>query len=169
MKFSKKELLQAKNNVIVFDDTVTFAPEVFNKMTQIRGLHDVNVAGEIHYDANSEKAFVDLDIEGIMVLPCSISLEDVDYSFHTSSKEVFSFVKDDDDDVIEAKGDVIEILPLAFQVILLEIPLKVVKEDIDQYPKGNGWEVMKEEDYNKAKKDEIDPRLAKLKEFKIEE
>ena len=51
----------------------------------------------------------------------------------------------------------------------MEVPLKVVKEGIKEYPKGDGWEVVKEEDYTKSKKDDIDPRLAKLKEFKLED
>ena len=62
-----------------------------------------------------------------------------------------------------------ELLPVVFQLILMEVPLKVVKEGIKEYPKGKDWEVVKEEDYQKEKRKEIDPRLAKLKEFKAEE
>ena len=52
---------------------------------------------------------------------------------------------------------------------MMEVPLKIVKEGLTQYPKGDGWEVVKEEDYIKEKSKEIDPRLAKLKEFKLED
>ena len=48
----------------------------------------------------------------------------------------------------------------------MEVPLKVVKPGNITYPKGDGWEVMKEEDYRKEEKPAMDPRLAKLKEFK---
>ena len=104
-----------------------------------------------------------------MIVPCSITLEDVEYDFHTKSLEVFSFDKTEDEDVHEVKGDVVELLPVIFQLILMEVPLKVVKEGIKEYPKGDGWEVVKEEDYTKSKNDDIDPRLAKLKEFKLED
>ena len=169
MKWSKAELLQAPNGTIELDDTISFDPTVFAKMHQIRGLQDVTVSGNIHYDTASERVFADLDIEGVMIVPCSITLEDVEYDFHTKSLEVFSFDKTEDEDVHEVKGDVVELLPVIFQLILMEVPLKVVKEGIKEYPKGDGWEVVKEEDYTKSKKDDIDPRLAKLKEFKLED
>ena len=105
----------------------------------------------------------------MMIVPCSITLEDVEYDFHTKSLEVFSFEKTDDEDVHEVKGDVVELLPVIFQLIVMEVPMKIVKEGLTQYPKGDGWEVVKEEDYIKEKSKEIDPRLAKLKEFKLED
>ena len=169
MKWSRAQLLQAENCTIYFDETIDFGPEIFAKMNQIRGLQDVTVSGNVHYDTASERVFADLDIEGVMIVPCSITLEDVEYDFHTKSLEVFSFDKVDDEDVHEVKGDVVELLPVVFQLILMEVPLKVVKKGLKQYPKGDGWEVVKEEDYELSKKDEIDPRLAKLKEFKLED
>lgn len=169
MKWSRMELLQAKDATIEFDEMIRFEPEVFSKMHQIRGLQDVTVSGNVHYEASSERVFADLDIEGVMIVPCSITLEDVEYDFHTKSLEVFSFEKTDDEDVHEVKGDVVELLPVIFQLIVMEVPLKIVKEGLTQYPKGDGWEVVKEEDYTKSKKDDIDPRLAKLKEFKLED
>lgn len=169
MKWSRLELLQAKNGTIEFEDMITFEPAVFSKMHQIRGLQDVTVSGNIHYDTSSELVQAELEIVGVMIVPCSITLEDVEYDFHTKSLEVFSFEKLNDKDVHEVKGDVVELLPVIFQLILMEIPLKVVKEGLREYPKGDGWEVVKEEDYTKAKSKEIDPRLAKLKEFKCED
>ena len=169
MKWSKAELLQAPDSTIDIDDTISFEPAVFAKMHQIRGLQDVTVSGNVHYDTHTDRVFADLDISGVMIVPCSITLEDVEYDFHTKSLEVFSFEKTDDEDVHEVKGDVVELLPVIFQLILMEVPLKIVKKGLKQYPKGDGWEVVKEEDYEKAKSDEIDPRLAKLKEFKLED
>ena len=148
MKWSRMELLQAKDATIEFDEMIRFEPEVFSKMHQIRGLQDVTVSGNVHYEASSERVFADLDIEGVMIVPCSITLEDVEYDF---------------------QGDVVELLPVIFQLIVMEVPLKIVKEGLTQYPKGDGWEVVKEEDYIKEKSKEIDPRLAKLKEFKLED
>lgn len=171
LKYSRLQLLRAKGNQIEFDDTITFDDAAFTKMDHIRGLHDVAVSGNIHYDVNAERVYADLDIEGVMILPCSLTLEDVEYPFATSSSEVFSFVKCDDAEIHECKGDVVELLPVIFQLILMEVPLKVIKEGANQYLKGNGWEVMREEDYSRSKKEErpIDPRLAKLKDFKLED
>ena len=79
MKWSRMELLQAKDATIEFDEMIRFEPEVFSKMHQIRGLQDVTVSGNVHYEASSERVFADLDIEGVMIVPCSITLEDVEY------------------------------------------------------------------------------------------
>ena len=109
MKWSRLELLKAKDNTIAFDEHIDFEPEVFSKMHQIRGLQDVTVSGNVHYDVARERVLADLDIEGVMIVPCSITLEDVEYDFHTKSLEVFSFEKTDDEDVHEVKGDVVEL------------------------------------------------------------
>lgn len=171
MKYSRLQLLRAKDNQISFDEMISFEDTAFSKMDHIRGLQDVAVSGNIHYDVDAERVYADLDIEGVMILPCSITLEDVEYPFSTSSCEEFSFVKCDDAEVHECKGDVVELLPVIFQLILFETPLKVVKEGVIEYPKGNGWEVIREEDYVRSKKEErpIDPRLAKLKDFKLDD
>jgi len=167
LKWSKSELRKAPDQTIAFSEEITFDAAAFSKMNQIRGLRDVTVSGHIHYEEHDDRVYADLMIEGTMILPCSITNEDVEYDFRTSSSEVFAFEKTEDD-VHEAKGDVIELLPVIFPLILMEVPLKIVKEGVN-YPKGNGWEVLREEDWRKEKTDVIDPRLAKLKEYKAEE
>lgn len=167
MKWSKSELLRASDHTITFADSLSFDASAFSDMNQIRGLHDIRVSGKLRYDVDEDRVYADITICGTMILPCAITNEDVPYAFETASTEVFAFTKCNDD-AHEAKGDVVELLPVIFQLILMEVPLKIVKSDVT-YPKGNGWEVMKESDYHKQKKDEIDPRLAKLMEYKAEE
>lgn len=165
MKWSKLELMSAPDQTISFFDEIAFEPSAFSKMNQIRGLRNVAVSGELQYDEEADRAYAQLHVSGVMILACSITNEDVEYDFQTTSDEAFAFTKCDDD-VHEAKGDVIELLPVIFQLILMEVPLKIVKEGA-VYPKGNGWEVMREETWQREKSSEIDPRLAKLKEFKV--
>ncbi len=165
LKWSKLELMSAPDQTISFFDEIAFEPSAFSKMNQIRGLRNVAVSGELQYDEEADRAYAQLHVSGVMILACSITNEDVEYDFQTTSDEAFAFTKFDDD-VHEAKGDVIELLPVIFQLILMEVPLKIVKEGA-VYPKGNGWEVMREETWQREKSSEIDPRLAKLKEFKV--
>ncbi|MDH6366051.1 YceD family protein [Breznakia blatticola] len=170
VKWSKNDLLNTKDGVISFQEDLTFPKETFAKIHQLRDLKDVHVEGSLDYDGKSDLVTVDMEISGEMILPCAITNEDVPYPFDIEPTEVFAFRKvDDTEDLHEAKGDVIELLPIIFQDIMMEVPLKVVKDDIKEYPKGEGWEVISESDYQKRKKDEVDPRLAKLAEFKIEE
>ncbi len=165
MKWSKLELMSAPNQTLSFFDEITFDPSAFSKMNQIRGLRNVTVSGELQYDEEVDRVYVQCNISGVMILACSITNEDVEYGFQTSSNETFAFTKCDDD-VHEAKGDVIELLPVIFQLIVMEAPLKVVKEGAN-YPKGDGWEVVSEETWQQEKSQRIDPRLAKLKDFKV--
>lgn len=170
LKWTKSELLQAKDQTIYFDEAIQFDPAVVAKVNHLRKLKDVTVSGDIHYDTNSDLAIANLDVSGTMVVPCSITLEDVEVDFDTESSEVYSFSKvNENEDIHEAKKDIVELYPVIFQLIVMEIPYKVVKEGLTDYPKGKGWEVVTEEEYTASKKKELDPRLAKLREFKIEE
>lgn len=169
LKWTKSELLQAKDCTIEFEETITFANEAIARIHHLRKLQNVTVSGNIHYDYSSDLAIANLDIDGSMVLPCSITLEDVDYPFHVNSTEVYAFHKvNEDDEMHEAKGDIVELYPVLFQLIMMEVPYKVVKEGLTDYPKGKGWEVVREEDLIASKEKVIDPRLAKLRDFKIE-
>ena len=169
MKWTKSELLQAENNTIEFDESIEFDEAFLSKVNHLRNLKDVNVSGDIHYESETNLAIANIHVQGVMIVPCSISNEDVEVPFDTSSCEVYSFEKNPSNvDVHETRKDIVELYPAIFQLIVMEIPYKVVKEGV-KYPKGKGWEVVSEEEYQASKKDEIDPRLAKLKEFKIEE
>lgn len=170
MKWSRNEILNWRDDEFEFEEDIRFPKEVFLKNHHLRNLEDVNVRGELHYEEQSDLLTCHLSIRGTMILPCAITNEDVYYDFDVDSIEVFAFRKvEDSEDLHEAKGDVVELLPIIFQTIMMEVPLKVVKEGLSEYPKGEGWEVIKESDYKQRKENEVDPRLAKLKEFKIEE
>ena len=167
MKWSKAELIRKGNCDIAINESVTF--DLAGLATdRLRDLKNVTVTGNGHYDPELQQFGADLRITGDMVVPCAVSLEDVIVPFETSSYEVFSFIPCEEDGVHIVKKDVLELYPVVFQLILAEVPLKVVKDGIS-YPKGEGWEVIREEDYNRQTKQEIDPRLAKLKEFKFDD
>jgi uncharacterized protein len=53
-------------------------------------------------------------------------------------------------------------MPIIWQNIVVEIPMKVVSPNLDNTKlKGDGWELLTEEE----KMSEIDPRLEKLKDL----
>ncbi|MFQ8584438.1 MAG: YceD family protein [Holdemania massiliensis] len=162
MKWSKAELINQGNQELQLT-SVTLIRQVGQRIVRTK---NVTVTGSGHYDPDLQRFEADLKITGDMVVPCAVSLEDVIVPFETSSHEVFSFLPCEEDEVHVLKKDVLELYPVVFQLILAEVPLKVVKSGIS-YPKGEGWEVIREEDYNRQKKQEIDPRLAKLKESSL--
>ena len=77
-----------------------------------------------------------------MIVSCAVSLEEVAYPFETESTEVFSFVKVDfDEDVHEVKKNTVDLTPIVFQNIVMEVPIRVVKEGAEMKSHGKGWQV----------------------------
>ncbi len=166
MKWSRIELLRYLDKKITFNEELSFERATFEKLDRLRDLRDVVVEGIGRYESSTQYFTVDLEISGYMTVPCAITLEDIEIPFEISSTETFVFGKDPNGNAYEIKGDVIDLSPVVFQLILMDIPWSVTKPDINEYPKGKDWEVIKEKDFKEKKKLEIDPRLAKLKEFK---
>ncbi len=107
-----------------------------------------------------------------MIVLDSITLEDLEVEFDTESHETYSFVpiKEErrDEEVIVVKHDTIDINPEVFQAVLYEAPMSITRLPRDQYPKGNGWQVISDQDQNDHE-EKIDPRWEKLSEFKLDD
>ena len=97
----------------------------------------------IHFEGVASIDYVDdLLLEGLligeMVLPCSISLEEVDYPFEIKIEENLGNF----DEILKKNKNSLEILSIICENIVLEIPMKVVKKGIDiSNISGNGWEL----------------------------
>ncbi len=166
MKWSKTEILRSADKALVLDEEIAFSPATFDGNDRLRKLEKVHVTASGLWDANQNVLRVHLDVSGVMVVPCAITDEDVLVEFKTEDDPVFAFGKTDDEEAIEVKGDTVELMPVVYPLIMMEIPLKVVKPGLKDYPKGDGWEVLTEEEYLREKQSQIDPRLAKLRDYK---
>lgn len=165
LKWNLQWIIKQKDGRFHFDETLSFPPEMFHNLSQINGLKDVHVLGQGHLDMKNHQLYVDFQIDGEMILPCAISLEDVDYPFHIESNAIFAFYKpSEDEEVIEAKRNTVDLTPVIFQEIMMEVPMRVVKEGASLKTHGQGWKVLSEED-KREDEDYIDPRLAKLKDY----
>ena len=71
----------------------------------------------------------------------------------------------DEDDVWVVKDEVIELLPVVIEEILSEVPLQVTEASPEDYPSGDGWRVISEEEFEKSQAEKGDPRLAKLRDY----
>ncbi len=166
MKWSKTEILRSADKALVLDEEIAFSPATFDGNDRLRKLEKVHVTASGLWDGNQNVLRVHLEVSGVMVVPCAITDEDVLVEFKTEDDPVFSFGKTDDEEAIEVKGDTVELMPVVYPLIMMEIPLKVVKPGLKDYPKGDGWEVLTEEEYLREKQSQIDPRLAKLRDYK---
>lgn len=125
--------------------------------TEILELKNSYVKGYITKD--SFGYYIDCNITGIMVLPCSITLKPVDYPFDI---KVSGNIEEMLNETEKSKKieNTIDILPIIWENILMEIPIKVVSNDLsDVKLEGNGWKVIDEEE------PQINPELQKLKDL----
>ena len=102
-----------------------------------------------------------------MICPCAMTLEEVDVPY-TLDEEVIFADTDEDDDAYPL-FDELDIDDLLLQLVLPNAPIKVVKEGKIEYPIGDGWRVLSEDMLKDLRRNEIDPRLAKLKEYKFDD
>ena len=97
----------------------------------------------VHFEGISSIDYIeDLLLNGIligqMILPCSISLEEVEYPFEIEIEENLGNF----DEILKKNKNSLELLPILCENIVLEIPMKVVKKGIDiKNISGDGWEL----------------------------
>ena len=115
------------------DGTITF-PEEKLKSAGIIRLEDVSVHGKaiINYEDEIE---LDLDLSGKMYLPCAISLEEVEVPFTTKIEEIIGENNINNNFYLDLSD-------ILWENIVLEIPIKVVKEGVHlENSGGKGWSV----------------------------
>lgn len=171
VKFTKREFLNAPLGKIHIDEWIAVEENDFLHHTQVKSIPKVHVTGELQYDG-STLVYSNLELEGVMIIPDSITLEDLEVEFDTESHEVYSFspIKDreNEEDIIVVKKDTIDINPEILQAVLYEAPMALTRLPREEYPKGEGWQVISDQDAHQ-KDDQIDPRWEKLSEFKLDD
>lgn len=118
--------------------------EMLYKDTDIRSLSPIDV--EITIVRSSDSSYnMDLRIKGTMVLPCSLTLKDVNYPFDIKTEVKVSNDDENYDEYVKINQNNIDIIPIIWQNILLEIPLRVESEDVsDSIVSGEGWKLIRE-------------------------
>ena len=158
MEFDLRRLLSNIDDEVVIDEIYSFNEEEL-KGTGISRLSDVKITGNITKDSMNE-LYIDLNISGTMVLPCSVTLVPVDYPFDINvSGNVDEMLEELDKNNKKVQNS-LDILPIIWENILMEIPSRVVSPDAkDIELSGDGWKLIKEETKNE------NPELAKLKDL----
>jgi uncharacterized protein len=120
MTIDLTKLIQNIDNSIVFNEIINFDIDVLNK-AGIKSMNPVNVKGEI--TKNDISIYhINLNIKGVMILPCSLTLVDVEYKFDINYDEDIN----EDDENLKIVGNYLDIIPIVWENIVTEIPLKVI-------------------------------------------
>ncbi|MGE5456395.1 MAG: YceD family protein [Ignavibacteriales bacterium] len=151
-------LMSGLDEYIDIDEHYTFDESYLSK-TDILKLDNVHVKGSITKDS-LDNLILSLKIDGVMVLPCSVTLEPVDYPFTVEIEDNLEDLLEEIDENPQKLEKTIDILPIIWENVLMEMPMKVTSPKAkDMKLSGNGWELVTEE------KTEVNPELQKLKDL----
>lgn len=92
MKFTKKDFLNAKNGIIEIDEWIAVEENDLLHHTQVKSIPEVHVTGTLQFDHRS-LVFSDLDLDGVMIVLDSITMEDLEVAFDTKSQETYSLIQ----------------------------------------------------------------------------
>ena len=134
-------------NELNYSDTITIDKSMYEN-TDIRNLSDVKVNAHIKRVTDSSYN-MSLIIDGVMTLPCSVTLKDVLYPFHIETEVKISNDDENLEEYVKIIQNNIDIISIIWQNIVLEIPLRVVSEDANNSPvSGEGWKLIREDESN---------------------
>jgi len=121
------------------DEEVSF-DEKYLEGCEIRRISNVRVSGLISIDYE-DNLIVELKMTGKMILPCALSLKDVDYEFDTEFEENLGKFEE----IYKNNKNILEISDILWENIVLEIPIRVVSDEIEpSNTSGDGWELISE-------------------------
>ena len=153
MKWVKRmqyDLIRLNNNIvksIEVNEEYSFTLDEL-KGTDLLKLDNIKVEGEILKNGlgNIE---LNLDVEGIMVLPCAMTLKPVNYPFSVQISGEIEELMENFDEISTNFQNSIDILPIIWENILMEIPMRVVSDEAknsDMKMEGEGWKFVTEEE-----------------------
>ena len=128
-------------NYIEIDEDALF-PQEYYENTDIRNLINVHVTGNIKIDSFDE-LYCNLEVSGTFILPCAITLDDVPYNFNVRIEDNIGKYED----FYNKNKNFLDILPILWENIVLEVPIRVVKEGIEDVDlSGEGWTLVSDVD-----------------------
>lgn len=153
------KLIYNQIDKIDINDSISIGKDYIDG-SDIKEISDVKIIGSIEEEGPSY--IVNLNIKCELTLTCAVSLKDVKYPIDININEIIS----ENDENIEIFDKIvnnsIDLVPIIWQNILMEVPIRVVSPDIkEENIYGDGWKFITKEEEKK----EIDPRLSKLKDF----
>ena len=130
-------------NEIDISNTYSIPKEYFENMGVI-SIDNVKVDGKITRVLNEDEElclYANAIIDGVMILPDSISLEEIEYPFHIEYDDYL-------DENCKNNENTLDIFTFLWENIVLEVPLQFTKvSDLSKYH-GDGWKLISEDERN---------------------
>ncbi len=143
MNFDIRRLNSNIDNEVIVDLNYVFNKEELEGTDLLDCKCDIK--GEIYKSITGDLA-VNLVINGVMILPCAVTLKPVEYPFNIEIDDEINEIIDNFD---EKYQNTIDIFPIIWENILMEIPMRVVSEEAKDYHiEGDGWKLVTEEEHS---------------------
>ena len=158
MKFNKSTI--SLKELFTLEDVISF--KVVRK--PLLGLDKINVRADIFNDGRLFN--VTLTIKGVAKVECAYTLEAVNYPLNFTEAIDIS----DDPNNVDAyyvKGNYVELDPIVLDLVIGEIPTRVIKKGAKIKKEGEGYRVLSEDELRKQKENEYNPAFDKLKDFDV--
>ncbi len=145
MQIEIQTLKSGIKDYIEVDNKIEFEDELL-KTTDLLSLNDVKVKGTISLSYNDY--YLSLDITGEMVLPCALTLKPVNVPFSIKIEDDYQKLIENIDEFVKKSENTLDIFPIIWENILMEIPMRVVSEKASPLREGNGWKFIDDEEIN---------------------
>jgi len=152
------DLLRLRNGIdkkILIDEYHSFSKEELDAVG-VTEMNNVHIEGEISLNSLKE-LYLSLEVTGIMVIPCAITLKPVECPINVviegDLSEIHENYEENDKNYINS----LDILPIIWENILMEIPMRVIAPDAElSVSSGDGWRIVTDEE------EHVNSELSKL-------
>lgn len=130
MKWSLQQLHKFANQDLEFSGEYDFSDYI----ESIGDVYDISIAkvsGRAHHLYDDRFEFF-LNIKVVLVLEDARTLDPVDFPLDLEVIEVFDINNEDDEDIRLIEKNTIDLKDIVWENIILEKPIRVVKEELDQ-------------------------------------
>ena len=134
-------LFSGIKKVIEINETIVFSSSDL-KNTSIKKLDKVYVTGTIN-KVSDESVDLKININTVMTLEDSVTLEEVNYPLNIDINKIVGNV-DDDSEYYKILQNTLDILPIVWENIVLEVPLRIVSNERETVIEGDGWSLNKD-------------------------
>ncbi len=139
--FDISKLMSDTVESLEINESIEFKDEDL-KNTEIKRLEDIKVKGNISRIDNNVY-HLRINITGTMVLSCARSLEEVPQKLDIFVDKNIGIDEDEEEKPVIFQNT-LDIFAIVWENIVLEVPLRVVKEDANFLSSGEGWSIVDE-------------------------
>jgi len=148
MKWTQQQLFKIQTFPHPFETTLDFSSTPLTNSGLV-SIQPAIVTGSIQR-ITTEKYELTMHVDIVFTVLCDVTLDPMDYRLDFDASEIVSFVPDSSDDVVSLNSNTLDLAEFVWASILLEKPLRIVKEDAYRILEARGIRLVEEEPEKKT-------------------